>query len=306
VGEATRVNQLGCERRDLADGLVRSMVDQLTYGRFHADPHPGNVLLLDDGSLGLIDFGMTGHLDNTQRAALFQMTMATATGDAASLRDAIEQVAVVGSTVPDAAFERALGRLLATQLRAGRPVSATAMNDLIALLTAFDIYLPGDLTLCMRTLALLDGTVRAIDPDYTLVDGLLRIIDVSPIGLLKSTGMPLREQINEELVRQLPRMQRIPSQIERITALMARGELRARVSMFSTPDDSRVITTLVNRLVFALAGGTIVVGSAVLLTVGDTEGGADSLPEVFGYIGLAIGTIFILRVIAAVVRDGYE
>jgi hypothetical protein len=101
-------------------------------------------------------------------------------------------------------------------------------------------------------------------------------------------------------------MQRIPSQIERITTLMARGELRTSVSMFSAPEDSRVITTLVNRLVFALAGGTIIVGSAVLLTVGDTTGGGTSLPEVFGYMGLAIGTIFILRVIAAVIRDGYE
>jgi ubiquinone biosynthesis protein len=52
------------DSRTLADALCRSQVSAMLYGRrFHGDPHPGNVMLLDDGSLGLVDFGITGWLD---------------------------------------------------------------------------------------------------------------------------------------------------------------------------------------------------------------------------------------------------
>ena len=111
--------ELGIERTVLADRLVQAMLDQLVYGHFHADPHPGNVLLLDDGNLGLIDFGMTGNLDATQRGALLQMTICAAGGDAAGLREGIEQVAEIGPDVPDAALDRALAHFLSQHLRPG-------------------------------------------------------------------------------------------------------------------------------------------------------------------------------------------
>ena len=71
------------------------------HGHFHSDPHPGNVLLLDDGSLGLIDFGSTGRLDPRQRTALIEMTAAAMRGDSAGLLDAVEHIASMG---PDAAM----------------------------------------------------------------------------------------------------------------------------------------------------------------------------------------------------------
>ncbi len=63
--------------RLLADQLVHTVaMHMFSHGHYHSDPHPGNVLMLADGSLGLIDFGSTGRLDPRQRTALLEMTAA--------------------------------------------------------------------------------------------------------------------------------------------------------------------------------------------------------------------------------------
>jgi ubiquinone biosynthesis protein len=305
VGDRERMAALGIEGTVLADRLVQAMVDQLVYGHFHADPHPGNVLLLDDGSLGLIDFGMTGNLDATQRAALLQMTICAANGDAVGLREGVEQVAEIGPDVAGVALDRALAHFLAQHLRPGHKLGADAMNELVPLLSQFDIRLPSDLTMCLRALVLLDGTVRAIDPGYSLVEGLRRLIGDG--GVRAAATGPMKDQLTAELVRQLPKLKQLPAHLERITALTARGDLRVRVGLFSSAEDARVVTLLVNRVLLVVTGGLLLVASALLLaaTAPSTAEGTPVL-EVFGYVGLAIGTVLVLRVVAAVVRDGYE
>ena len=148
-----RIEALGLNPVDLADRLVRTVIGHMLHdGHFHADPHPGNVLLLDDGALGLIDFGATGRLNSAQRLALLDMTAAALRGDSAALRDGIERVAIVGPDVQDAALERALSQFIAENLRPGGALGVDTLNDLIPLLAGFDIRLPPELTTVFRTL----------------------------------------------------------------------------------------------------------------------------------------------------------
>ncbi len=108
-------------------------------------------------------------------------------------------------------------------------------------------------------------------------------------------------------MQELPRLRRLPAQIDRIASLTARGELRHQVALFATEDDARVISTLVNRLVLGLLGGLLFAGSALLLSV--NEGGAlghTPLTRVFGYVGLGLSVSLVLRVVAAIIRDGYN
>ena len=67
-----------------------------------------------------------------------------------------------------------------------------------------------------------------------------------------------------------------------------------------------MVTTLVDRLVLAMVGGALLLASAVLLSTGAASADNASLPEVLGYLGLAVGSGLALRVVAAVVRDGYS
>ena len=307
VADRQRIAELGLNELELADRLVHTVAKHmLSHGHFHADAHPGNVLLLDDGTLGLIDFGATGRLDPRQRTALLEMTLAARRGDSAGLRDAIEQVAIIGAEGTDAALERALGRFLSENVVPGRSVSAKALNDLIPLLATFDIRLPSELSVFFRALVLLDGTARTISPGYSLVDGMSRLFETGiPTA---QPGASMQDRLVQGLLAELPRLQRLPSQLDRIASLTGRGELRARIALFSTEQDARVITTLVNRLVLGIGGALLFIGSTLLLTVSDGGGGSlnTSLTRTFGYVGLALAATLILRVVAAIVREGYN
>lgn len=82
----------GCDHLNLAETLLRCLLQQIfVQGHFHSDPHPGNVLVLEDGRIGLIDFGATGRIDPIQQNALRQMLLAVVQRDPSILRQALSR-----------------------------------------------------------------------------------------------------------------------------------------------------------------------------------------------------------------------
>ena len=82
--------------------MLRCFLKQMLLdGEFHADPHPGNVMVLRDGRLGLIDFGASSRLDPMEQASVRTMLVAVSRRDSAMLRDAVSQVATLRHRVDD-------------------------------------------------------------------------------------------------------------------------------------------------------------------------------------------------------------
>jgi ubiquinone biosynthesis protein len=114
VREGDTIQDMGFDRARLANALLRCALKQmLVDGRFHADPHPGNVLVLQGGRLGLIDFGATGRLDALQQASMREMLVAVQQRDAGLLRQAVLEVATLRRRFDDEQLERALARFMA-------------------------------------------------------------------------------------------------------------------------------------------------------------------------------------------------
>jgi ubiquinone biosynthesis protein len=111
--------------------------------------------------------------------------------------------------------------------------------------------------------------------------------------------------LRDELAAVLPRLRRLPDRFDRVMTLAARGDLRVRHVV--DEDSGRILRTLVNRALLAAAGAAFVVASAVLLGAaedGPTVAGRTGLFEILGYGGLFTGSVLLLRVVAAVARDG--
>ena len=111
--------------------------------------------------------------------------------------------------------------------------------------------------------------------------------------------------IRDELLDALPHLRRLPDRIDRILTLTSRGELRIRSIV--DEDGRRIVRTLANRALLAAIGAVFLVVAAVLLVArdpGPTVGGDTGLFEIFGYFGLLAGSVLLLRVVAAVTRDG--
>lgn len=103
----------------------------------------------------------------------------------------------------------------------------------------------------------------------------------------------------------MPLLRRAPRHLDHIAAIIERGETRARVSLFSDERDVEAVTNLVNRVVLAMLGGVLGLISVALLAVpgGPQVTRSTSLFDVFGYIGLFLATVLMLRTLIMVMRD---
>jgi ubiquinone biosynthesis protein len=304
VREVERIDALGLDRARLAEALLRSSLRQmLVDGRFHADPHPGNVLVLADGRLGLIDFGATGRLDPLQQASLREMLVAVGQRDAGLLRSAVLEVATLRRHFDDQ-LERALARFMARHLAAGAAPSAAMFNDLLQLFFAFGINLPPEFSTFFRALVTLEGTLTTLSPGYLVIEAAERLAAEWARASLAPAS--LEELARRELGSLALLLRRTPRQLDRIATIVQRGDLQTRVRLLADPEDVRTVTRLLNRAVRAGLGGLVGLLSVMLL---GTQGGPPftgdtSLFQFFGYFGLFCATTLILRVIVAVLRDG--
>ncbi|MGN6743297.1 MAG: ABC1 kinase family protein, partial [Amnibacterium sp.] len=172
-----KVDDLGALEREGIDprGIVRRAIRLMARmvfvdGVFHADPHPGNLLIEPDGTIGLIDFGMVGHLDETLRERLALLFVAVSRNDTDATARALVAVAEPVRRVDRAALR--LDVLRFTTLYAGRSLGELRLGALLlrllTILRRHRLRLPQDLALLIRMLLLVDAIGARLDPSFDL------------------------------------------------------------------------------------------------------------------------------------------
>ena len=224
----THVDGLPQEHRDeLARRLLATTIDQIMrLGDFHADPHPGHVFALDDGSLGSIDFGAVGRLGPIDQRAIVDMFIALSSRYVSLLREGVVQLTGGTEVASEDELERALGRLMAEHVRpGGGTIDPAVMQELVVTLSRLGLRLPTNVVLLSRALVTVDGTMRQLCPTMTLMSAMVELMQPS------SSHAPVIDRnalVKEELLATLPHLRRLPERVDRLLTLAGRGELRVR------------------------------------------------------------------------------
>lgn len=150
--------------------LVGAFLHQvLVAGTFHADPHPGNVLLHVDGRVALVDFGSVGYLDPSRRATVRRLVLAISGGDGPSAARALAQLVDLPEDVDADDFQRAVGDVVARSGLAGRRSGIGTFDDLAALAVRFRFRTPTMVAALFRCLSTVDLLVHLISPEFDVV-----------------------------------------------------------------------------------------------------------------------------------------
>jgi ubiquinone biosynthesis protein len=297
------IDTRGLDRQVLARALLGCLLRQIMLGGvFHADPHPGNILLLDDGRLGLLDFGSVGRLDALLRAALQQFLLAIDRGDPAGLYDALLEVMVRPDDVDEQRLQRALGQFMARHLNPGAAPEVEMFTDLFRLVASYDLMVPPKVAAVFRALATLEATLGRLAPGFDIVAESRTFAAAQLSGQLQPTS--LRQAANDELPTLLPMLRRLPRRADRITNALEHGRLGLGVRLFADPRDRRFLTTLVHQILLAFLGATTGIMAVLLL---GSSGGPKlsptvSLFQVLGYNLLVVSAVLILRVLVTTFR----
>lgn len=291
----------------LADALCASQVQAMMRGeRFHGDPHPGNVLLLDDGRLGIIDLGMTGKLDAFGRAFVLEMLVAVRLQDPGLLYEALVTGGSVDLGDNRDEIERALAAFMAAHAGSAL-VSPDALTDLLRVTAQLGIALPEQASVMFRAMTTLMGTLETLSPGYPFVE---RVVDMAGVEV-QTTLMPtsLADLGQREMTTLAPILRRLPRHVDGVATQLQRGTLTTRVSLFSNPADVRVLERLVNKVLLTVLG-LGVVGLSILL-IGTQTGPVFAerdlyLTQFVGWITLFFGAMLVLRSLLDVLRRAPE
>ena len=295
------------ERERLARLLFNSILRQITVdGIFHADPHPGNIMLLEEGRMALLDCGSVGRIDRNMQAGLQQLIMGVEYADPQLFTDALLDTLGRPENINENKLRRVLGQFMFARLRSEGPIDSTLLNELMPILTQQGLNIPGSLSTALRSLGVVQGTLSCLDPDFDLIGEARKIATKQ----LQEELLPhnLRRTLEQELVTVLPLLRRLPRHVDQISNAIEEGRLSMNIRMFADKRDRVIVWQIMNQVLLTLLGTVLTIASVLLMT---SRGGpqltqAFTLYQVIGFnIGL-LSAILIFRVLLVVFKRDME
>mgnify|MGYP001822040120 CR=1 FL=1 len=172
ISEVEELEHAGIDRKELAveaTGVLCTMVFE--NGFFHADPHPGNFFIEPGGRIGLIDFGMVGHLDDHLRERLVRLVLAVTRDDPDRVTTAL--LAVCGAPAAPEREDLTASVSVFLSRYTHRPLGdlpiAQLLLDIAAILRDHKLHLPREMSLLLKALVMADGLGQRLDPDFDLI-----------------------------------------------------------------------------------------------------------------------------------------
>lgn len=264
-------------------------------GYYHADPHPGNMMLCRGNRIGLLDFGMMGRLSPRMREYIEDMAAAAIAKDSDKLARVITRA---GSAPPDLDFA-ALGSDVADFIAyyGGLPINKIklfeALNEMVSVIHRHHIVLPVEIILLIKTLITLEGAARGLSMEFSMI----------------SVIAPYQDKMNVlkySIGRRMNKLGRFYEEMESFleTAPPALADIleRFRAGSMEIHMEHRGLEHSANRLVFGILNASLFVGSSMLLSF-------KAPPLIYGFsalgaLGLGVSLFMGLRIMWAIMISG--
>jgi ubiquinone biosynthesis protein len=291
------------ERRRLAQILVDAYILMALEDHFfHADPHPGNLLLDKKKKLVFIDSGQVGRLDSETVTAFTDMLLALVTQNTDDLVDAYLRLSMTDEVVDTRAMKKDVGIFLEQyySLPVEKISFGQSMQDLIGISAKYRIQLPPDFIVLARTFFGVEGLARSLNPELNLVEAARPTAE----KILRQRYDP--RKLGKNLWRQIRGLERfltnLPSQMHELMLKLLQGHLKIEFQHEGLETLQHNLDRASNRLSFSMVVAALIIGSSLLLTAG--RGTALSHLSILGLVGYLIAGILGLWLIIAILRSG--
>ncbi|MDQ1699197.1 MAG: ubiquinone biosynthesis protein [Frankiaceae bacterium] len=294
VTELSPLARLEIEGGALARDLFEAYLDQiLVEGFFHADPHPGNVLLTDDGRLGLIDLGMVARVTPEMRERLIRLLLAVGERRGEEVARIAASMSTPTTDCDQRRFTADVAELVerdavATvgQLDAGRLVL-----DLTRVCGAAGLRPPPELSMVGKALLNLDMVARILDPDVAPI----QIVQDRAVELARGGITPSLSGILNAAMEARDFAEQLPGRVNRAMDALSSGRFELRVDAFDETEFLRGLHRMANRVATGLVLAALIVGAALLSNVRTTARIAGYPAVAFAFFMVAaIGGLYLV------------
>jgi ubiquinone biosynthesis protein len=228
-------------------------------GVYHADPHPGNIVVMDGNVIGLLDFGMVGRIDETLREEFEEMLMSIVSHDSERLTSVIMRIGSVPAGFDEMSLSIDMSEFVAHY--GNQPLEdidlGTALRDMIEIIRRYRIMLAAPVAMLLKVLIMLEGTAKLLNPKFSLMG----VMEPYHRKMLLRRMSPARH---------FRKMRRIASEMEQLAELLPRRlrEILQQVQSgkFDVHLDHRGLEPSVNRLALGMLASALFLGSSLLLS----------------------------------------
>jgi ubiquinone biosynthesis protein len=291
-------------RREAASSRIARFVLEpaLSTGIFHADPHPGNVLVRRNGSVGFVDFGMVATLPDATRRQVADLFLALQHRDAVRLVDRLFAIAPPARPVDRNALTHRIARLLNRYMSQSleRMEIGAALDELLELVRIYELRPPATLALLFKAVAMSESLIAAISPNKTLGQFLEPI--AKRVGMARLSPQDWTQRAQAAAMEAAELSIELPRRADRVLADVERGNLRIWTQIEELEPSLRRLERMVERANASVIAAACIVGMTVLLAVYHPAAWRAAIAWTF-WIALVIAAIVVFRTALATVRS---
>lgn len=262
ITDTRELDDRGIDRSEVAETLQEAYLDMIIDdGTFHADPHPGNLAVQDDGTIVFYDFGMSGRVDPYVQDKIVDFYIAVANQDTDAILDALIEM---GTLSPEADRE-VMGEVmeLAIADARGEEIEQYRVQQIISqvenTIYEFPLRLPSNLALVLRVATVVEGVCVTLDPDFDFIETATTYLTEQ--GYREETARQYAEEAGQQLWQSTRSSIRLPRKSERLIDQFDRGDITIHVDL---EDSDHLFDTLAKRLIYGLLLSVGLISTAII------------------------------------------
>jgi len=299
--EGTKLSEVKkTDKPHIARALVDAFVHQIfENGTFHADIHPGNVLLLKNGKIGLLDFGIVGHVDDKTRKMGLDLYLAVLERDPRNIAEVLLKYGTLSSKTQVSAFEQHVSQLLEDwwDTNPEKRRISNFMHQLFVLCARYHIRLPTDTILLGKAMITAESTAKQLDPEFNFV----AYSQPKITQLLKQQRTPKkiisrfvnRSRAFAEAIAELP-----GKTMEAVDSLKRTGfNINLKDAQFRHLGQDINLSS--NRLSYSMISAALILAGALMMQIGPKIG----TYSVISLLALAIAAVFAIMLFISVAQE---
>lgn len=304
INNLNELDKAGYNRKQIAKNGAKSFMKQMLIdGFFHADPHPGNMLVMEDEIIGFLDFGMMGKIDEESREKFINLFIAVLEYDSNKI---LAGMLALGFTAQETIDTRSLKMDIADLLAQyyDKTLKEIVLGEFITQLAQisikYHIKMPAELALLGKSLLTIEGIGLALDPDFNLTE--IAKPYVEEIILERKNPQRLLANITSDLSEFYHLMVLIPRQLSKILKKMEESIFRLELQHQGLENLINALDKASNRLSYSLILVAIIIGSSLIM---QTDKGPQFMGfPVIGILGYIISGILGLSLVIMILRSG--
>ena len=297
------IDRAGLDRKKItragADFVLRQVFE---FGFFHADPHPGNIFILEDQRICMIDFGMTGFVDSSTRELFIDLLQGLASNNTRDTARLLYRLTDPDDSVNMADLEKDIAQFCALYLsRKLEELNPSRMiHQFFELCTRHGLRIPPDLFLMIKAFLSIEGVARTLNPQFDMFAHARPYIRAA---MLRKYSLPRLSREFAGIAKDtLALLQTLPGDTGSIITQIKQGKIKATISIEGLERIMMNQDQTSNRISFAIIIAALILGSAIVLN--------SRIPplilgvSVIGIAGFIAAAVLGIWLLVAIIRRG--